>query len=262
LRVIILPGCRGGDDACGFEAGTTIMVFDGTGGWEAFTVTQVQGASLSVRHLGLASARAYAAGSYVTRASLHTYYLKTVTGSDTYQLMHYDGEQTDLPVADNIVGLAFEYFGDPQPPRLLRPVSDAKGPWTTYGPKPPALGVENPEGTYLPGENCTFEVTNGQHVPRLATLAANVSGLVQLGGATLTDGPWCPGTASPRRFDADLLRIRRVRITIRVQAGLKSLRGPAGPLFVHAGSCTDARRLVPDQEVRFDVTPRNLNLAR
>ena len=41
-----------------------------------------------------------------------------------------------------------------------------------------------------------------------------------------------------------------------------TLRGPAGVLFARAGSGRQWDRLVPDQAVQFDVTPRNLNLGR
>jgi hypothetical protein len=40
------------------------------------------------------------------------------------------------------------------------------------------------------------------------------------------------------------------------------LRGPAGVLFTRGGTSTSSTRYVPDQEVRFDITPRNLNLGR
>jgi len=43
---------------------------------------------------------------------------------------------------------------------------------------------------------------------------------------------------------------------------MASLRGPAGILFAHGGTATSAHRYVPDQEIRFDITPRNLNLGR
>jgi hypothetical protein len=89
--------------------------------------------------------------------------------------------------------------------------------------------------------------------------------------AQLNDGPWCPGVttsmgaALPNRFDADMLRVRRVRITLRVQVGTAELRGtnPAGrTLFVHPGTARHGEQVVPDQEIQFDVTPRNMNGAR
>ena len=102
---------------------------------------------------------------------------------------------------------------------------------------------------------------SGLQVPRLDTLAAGI-GQVELTEAQLTDGPFCPDDMMPKRFDADLLRVRRVRATIRVQAALEALRGPAGALFLKGGTSADGSRWIPDQEISFDVTPRNLNLGR
>lgn len=189
-----------------------------------------------------------------------TYYLKANDAAQTYQLMYYDGNQTDLPIVDNVVALNFQYFGDPQPPTLRKPVSDPMPPWTTYGPRPPALGV-TADPDYPAGENCAFKVQGGMQVPRLADLTPGASALVALTPAMLTDGPWCPSPSSLARFDADLLRIRMVRITVRVQANQKMLRG-TGALFAKAGGSKGGEMYVPDQEVHFDVTPRNLNLAR
>jgi hypothetical protein len=85
---------------------------------------------------------------------------------------------------------------------------------------------------------------------------------VELTAAVLTDGPWCPNSLTPNRFDADLLRIRRVRVIVRVQSALASLRGPAGALFLKAGTARAGDRYVPDLEVQFDITPRNMNFGR
>ena len=118
---------------------------------------------------------------------------------------------------------------------------------------------------YPEGENCAFTVdASGNRVPRLAILGdgSNAHALVRLTEAQLSDGPWCPDAASPDRFDADLLRIRAIAVTLRVQAALAALRGPAGTLFANAGTSANGSRWVPDQEVRFEVAPRNLNLAR
>ena len=35
---------------------------------------------------------------------------------------------------------------------------------------------------------------------------------MKLTAGQLTDGPWCPNATSTNRFDADLLRIRKVRV--------------------------------------------------
>jgi hypothetical protein len=228
------------------------------------TITKVQDAALHLQHQGQDLSVKYAAGSYITQAATHTYYLKADNSAKTYQLMHYDGYQTDLPVVDNVVSLSFEYFGEPAAATLLPNKSltaGSKGPWTTYGPKPPALGVNVSTDSWGAGENCMFKVESGAHVPRLATLATGV-GQVKLDPETFKDGPFCPDASKQQRYDADLLRIRRVRVKLRVQAAVASLRGPAGVLFKYGGSAQGGERYVPDQEISFDITPRNMNLGR
>ena len=243
------------DRICGFGEGTRVLLFDAGGAWDAITVTGVAGDTVGLAYEGELAAP-YAAGAAVAQLAMQTFYWK----ADTSQLMHYDGEVTDLPLVDDVVGLAFEYFGDPQPPeRLPDTLLSDPGPWTTYGPRPPEIGGPGRFG-WPDGENCVFQVVDGQHAPRLPALGAGV-GPVRLTPALLTDGPWCPGAASARRFDADLLRVRRVRVTLRVQAASAALRG-RGELFVRPGTSPGGERWVPDQEIRFDVTPRNLNLAR
>ena len=71
----------------------------------------------------------------------------------------------------------------------------------------------------------------------------------------LTDGPW-PEASAAERFDADVLRIRRVRVRLRLQAPAP-FRGRPGAFFRHPGTATDARRLVPDREISVDVSLRN-----
>jgi hypothetical protein len=189
-------------------------------------------------------------------AGVKTYWLKTDDSNAVYQLMSYaGGTSLDVPVADNVVALSFAYEGDPRPPTIVRPLSDATGPWTTYGPAP-QVGAVPP---YAARENCVF-VDNGTDTPdaRLPALAAG-PGLVPLPAAALTDGPWCPDAGSAARFDADLLRVRCIIVVLRVQAALASLRGPAGALFLHSGSAQSGRRWAPDIEITFRVSPRNMN---
>ena len=86
--------------------------------------------------------------------------------------------------------------------------------------------------------------------------------LVRQSAGDLTDGPWRPDEMSANRWDADLLRIRKVAVTIRVEAASEALRGPAGLLFANAGTSRAASVWVPDQELRFEVALRNLNHDR
>jgi hypothetical protein len=129
-------------------------------------------------------------------ALTHTYYLKRDDAAGTAQLMHYDGVDTDAPVVDHVVGLAFEYV-------------DEDG-----------LAIDP---------------------------------------AALQDGPWLPGDATTGAFDADLLRIRHVRVTLRVQASRETLRGPAGTLFTYGGSAASIGRYLPDREINIEIAPRNLD---
>jgi prepilin-type N-terminal cleavage/methylation domain-containing protein len=255
------------DQLCGFHENQHVLVYDTDGSWDMTTITNVQDPAAHLQHSGKLSSQYNSGNAQITEVATHTYYLKNDATSRTYQLMHYDGGQTDLPVVDNVIKLEFAYFGDPLPPMLVPGKSlcnaDEKGPFTTYGPKPPCLSKDG-TGGYLQGENCAFKVVNGVQVPRMDTLASGY-GQVELTQAMLTDGPWCPGqdvTNYPNRFDADLLRIRRIRVTMRVQAALSALRGPAGMLFTHGGTATSPERLVPDQEIQFSVTPRNMTLGR
>ena len=126
----------------------------------------------------------------------HTYYLKRDDAAGTAQLMHYDGADTDAPVVDHVVGLAFQYF----------------------------------DGSNVAIDPGAFE-----------------------------DGPWLPGDATTGPFDADLRRIRQVRVTLRVQASREMLRGPAGALFTYGGRAGAAGRYVPDREVHLDIAPRNVD---
>jgi hypothetical protein len=269
IKVTAQPNCPPGNQnqLCGFEEGMRLIVFDQSGNWDPFTITHVQDSAAHLQHQGQDFSVGYSAGAYVTQVKTVSYYLHTDIVTNTFQLMYYDGYNPAVPVVDNVVKLEFEYFGEPAPPQLLpnKPLSDPKGPWTTYGPKPPVMGVNNPSDTWGAGENCAFMLAgvapNQTQVPRMATLAVGV-GQVKLDPAILQDGPWCPDDTRVSRFDADLFRIRRVRVKIRVQAALESLRGPAGVMFVRGGSSTSAERRVPDQEIQFDITPRNMNLGR
>ena len=239
---------------CGFAAGDQLLVFDDASAWNVFTVDRVDaGASLTLR--GLPPERGFLMAANVAEARAVTYSLRADPTSGVFQLVRSDGGDPAQPLLDHVVALEFRYFGDPQPPRVLDDTE--MSPRVNYGPAPPP--IDQPLTGWAAGENCTFALVDGTYQSRLAALA--VSGpLVELAPALLTDGPWCPDAAARNRFDADLLRIRRVRFSLRVQTALESLRGPAGALFTRGGRARAAGRYVPDLEIQLDVSPRNLNL--
>jgi len=248
------PGCppNKADALCGFTTGMTVLMYDDSGNFDVFTITNVQDQALHLQHNNdnLTYTNYNPNTTKIVQANFFEYYLKTDNANGIYQLMFYDGSgNPDIPVVDNVVGLKFDYYGDPQPPI----VKNSAAPWlTTYGPAPKGLA-----------DNCIFTFGGAPTPsPRLADLGPSTSALVQLTAAQLTDGPWCPSDTNVNRYDADLLRIRKIGVTLRVQAALAALRGPASALFTHGGTSNGGSKWVPDQEIRFMVSPRNLNLGR
>jgi len=228
IKVNPQNNCPIGDELCGFHEGMSVLIFDVTGAWESFEITNVQTAALHMQHRGTQFQKAYDAGANIVEAQFHTYWLDSVND----RLMHYDGIATDLPVADNVVGLTFEYYGDPNPPQAPKPV----------------IGVSN----------CLFDDAGNALLP---TLPMTSGSLVELTGAMLSDGPWC-GVGGSSQFDADLFRVRKVRVSIRTQAASDGFRGSNSTLFMRPGTAQGGERFIPDYATSFEVSPRNLNLSR
>ena len=246
------PGSSTEATRCGFSREQTVLVYDAAGGYGLFTVAAVADgvATLASKKPGGAGST-FAAGSHIVEVENHTYSLKSDDSAGTYQLMHGDGSGADTPVVDHVVALRFDYYGEGQPPVLLHPIGDTAEPATTYGPKPVAAGVAS----------CLFSAA-APPAPMLPALGDGSQRLVNLTAADLTDGPFCPDDGHPNRWDADLLRIRRIGVTLRVQSAAAALRGPASALFAHAGTAQSSAKWLPDLEIHFDVSPRNLNLGR
>jgi prepilin-type N-terminal cleavage/methylation domain-containing protein len=210
------PSCFLRNGVCGLVPGMALMVFDDEGKVDWFGVSLISGSSVSLE-LRQPSSSGYSAGAYVAEAESDIYWHDPVAR----QLRHYDGYLTDVPVVDNVASVRFEYFGDPAPP---------------VRPKPP------------PGTaNCLHDAA-GSPVPGLLSLTAEGGSLAPLPLSLFADGPWCG--AGTTQFDADLLRVRRIRCTIRIEA--------AQPLHRRPG----VRGSVADYTLTFDVTPRNLGAAR
>jgi hypothetical protein len=205
-----------------------VIIFDTSGNFDLFTITQVQDAAAHLQHRGQDLSKSYDVGASVTQIVSNTFYLN----QQTNQLMRYNGGDNDVALVDNVVDLKFDYFGDPNPP-------------TT--PKPPA------------GEaNCLYDAAG--NLKNLPTLAADEGSLAALPGAILKDGPMCGGGTN--QFDADLLRVRKVRVTMRVQAANPALRGADTTIFKHPGTSRGGEKFIPDYTITFEVSPRNLNLVR
>jgi prepilin-type N-terminal cleavage/methylation domain-containing protein len=221
------PGCPTAG-LCGFDEGTRALLVDTSGvgaGHDLFTVTRLAGA-LDHDAPNPPFHRAYgASGSIVVPIVQRVYYFDRANR----RLMLYDGYRTDMPFIDNVVDLRFAYFADAAPSSVARP----------------------PDGT----GSCVY-FSGSPPVPRLDDLGG--AGLQQLTVAQMTDGPVCG--AGPESFDGDLLRIRLVRVTLRLDAAADEVRG-TGALFMRPGRSSSAYSYVPDFEVTFDVAPRNMSPA-
>lgn len=226
LQVNLPANCPASPALCGLRSGAGVVLIDPAAPdrFAAFTLADVAGATGRLVHRAPASFAAFDAGAAVAEVEMHTYYFDAANR----QLRDYDGYVTDVPLIDHVVDLRFEYFGDPRPPAL---------------PQPPA-GVEN----------CLYDAA-GSPKP-MPVLTPEGGSLAPLPLGMLSDGPWC-GSGS-ESFDADLLRVRRIRVTIRLEAASAAVRA-IGPSFVNPGTSRSALRSVPDYVVTFDVSPRNLS---
>jgi hypothetical protein len=216
------PGCRPAS-ACGFTVGTDVLIYEAEavgGAHDVFTLRAVDAANNLLTPSALLS-RPYPAHARVAAVIRRTYYLDTVGK----RLMLYDGARSDVPLVDHVVDLQFAYYGDARPDSLPPP---------------------------KPGEsNCAY--AGFPPVSLLTNLGGDAPKLMD--ESLLSDGPSCG--RSPFQFDADLLRIRRVSFTVRVEAESSEFRA-RGTGFRSPGVSRASARNVPDLQITVDVAPRSM----
>lgn len=232
LKVSDQAHCPQGQNLCGFHVSDEVIIFDNSGHFDTFTVTEVQDAAGHLQHRGQNFNYAYEPGASITQVKSHTYYLDAANR----QLRDYDGDDGDFPVVDNVVGLKFEYFGDPNPPTQ---------------PKPP-----------LTVSNCLYDGTGNYTATGMQTLTTGGGSLAPLPISMFKDGPWCGTPNSTNQFDADLYRVRKLKVTLRIQTPLAALRGQNTALFANPGTSKSGQKFIPDLVASFEVSPRNMNLSR
>ena len=201
-----------------------LLLFDRSGVFDLFTVESVDTSGAVVRPRGPAPSYTYRDDAQVAEVEARTYYVDTTTR----QLRQYDTDNTDVPLMDDVVDLTIRYFGAPNPPSSPKPESGQA--------------------------NCLYDAA-GARLSGMATLSADTDGLAALPIEMFNDGPWCG--AGAMTYDADLLRIRRVRVSLRLQVAAPALRA-SGSRFANPGVSRSASKSVPDAIVSFDVAPRNL----
>ena len=249
---------------CGFTVGMRVVLFDGRGAFDLATVTDVAGDRVRVQHGGGLSS-SYDGGAVMAEVMAPTYLVRPDMATGALQLVRYDGFRTDRPVVDNVVEARFDYFGDPAPPRAWPPQRRGGSAEARDVLRPGAARVRRRRSAGRVGAGRELRLHGGDldigaPVPRLGQLAPGPSP-IPLDPARFRDGPWCPDAAHGVRFDADLLRIRRVRLRLRVQVAVAAMRGPAGRLFARGGTSASPEFFAPDQQIVLDVTPRNLGAA-
>jgi type II secretory pathway pseudopilin PulG len=217
------PGCPSGN-LCGLNTGDRVLIYPSSAGDGSHDVFTVSGADATQALLipDAPLSRAYPADSRIATIVERVYYLDRAGR----RLMVYDGDRSDVPLVDHVVDLRFTYFADPASTSVT----------------PPAEGMSN----------CAYG-SGAPPVPVLAELGATA--LVPLTAGQLTDGPVC-GMA-PRRFDVDLMRVRRIGVSLRIETEGAEFRG-SGPPFANPGTSRDADRYIPDIQVTFEVAPRNM----
>jgi hypothetical protein len=222
LALAPVPGCPVSTPTCQFAPGDVVVVFDATGQHDLATVSSVTATTLSLA-AALSQPYSPALGAAVAKVEVRS----LVFDPARAQLRVTSAAGSNLPILDDVVRFEVTWLGSPLPPA---------------GPRPPPGAV-----------NCVYDAAGG---PALPELSPTWGGLVVLAPAALSDGPVCgSGRAA---FDADLLRVRALRVTLRVQAGHASFRAADPRLFMRPGVATDPRSMVPDQEVTFDVVLPNL----
>lgn len=209
--------------ACGFVAGSDAVIYEpgeAGGPHEVFAVSSVDTATNMLLPTASLS-RAYSARARIAVIVQRTYYLDR----PGKRLMVYDGSRSDVPLVDHVVSLRFAYYVDPRPDAVAAPAPGAS--------------------------NCAYAGSPS------VSLLANLGGMAPKPATAtlLTDGPVCG--QSPHRFDADLLRIRRVSVTIRLEAESAEFRGSGGG-FATAGISSGGVSNVSDLEMTIDVMPRNM----
>jgi hypothetical protein len=197
------PTCPAVVDGCGLRDGMPVLWLEARPGLQLGEADAVDAASLDVLGVTPAADAALVAGVEVV-----SYRFDAARG----ELLRGRAGGRGLAVAGHVAAFAVELWGDGDPPT---------------GPR------------FAPGDETCVTLADGR--PRLAAWAAPGAPSIRLDIARLSDGPWC-GTA-PFRFDADLFRVRRVRVRLRLEADGDAVRG------------RDPAREVRDIDVVIDVAP-------
>jgi hypothetical protein len=222
--LLVEPGssCPVAEPVCGLSVDADVIVADAAGAFDVGRVVAVAPPAIGLATGSLHQAYGAAQQAWVAPVRVQTYYFDPARR----QVRAADAHRSDLPLADDVVAFEVRFFGDARPPS--RPL--------------PVAGVAN----------CLYDSAGGSLVTSSAA-----PGLTELTISALTDGPYCG--VPPLQYDVDWLRVRLVRVRVRVQAALPSLRG-ADARFARPGTSAHASDQIADVELSTDVAPFNLQL--
>ncbi len=250
LTLAATPSCPATPGVCGLDVDDVAVVFDSRGRFDVFEIVAAMPELMRVTP-AMPLSRAYPAGARVVKARADRIGLvQQPDGSNLLTRVTWAGARE--PIVDGVVALGLRVWGEAAPPGMR---DGEEGSSTAdYGLPPPAPAEADPDGFWPPGEHCmASRDAAGLPASRLAPLGP-AGALVELHPATLDDGPWCERDGSVTSFDADLFRIRRVDLRVRVEAASGMLRGAEGRLFRREGTgAATPLRWVPDREVVLSV---------
>jgi hypothetical protein len=203
---------------CGFTVGDHVALLEPAG---AIAFTRVASAMPGMLERDLAAPAAVDLPAAAVTIDMTVVYFDAAKR----QLRRYDGLSNDLPLVDDVVWMGVRYYADPMPPRYPRVAGQP---------------------------TCVTDASGSPLLPLLGPVPAP---LVELAPVDLSDGPWCG--RPPWTFDADLLRIRAVRVVVRLQAAAPMVRG-VGLDFLHPGSARRPAQHVRDLVLDVFIAPRVL----
>ena len=212
------PAC-GVHPSCGFRRGDLALLYARDGAMALTMLTAVAGLAVT---LETPPDQAIGLPAHIAAVTTTTFFFDAARR----HLRRADGVASSQPVIDEVVGLSMRYYGSAAAPR-----------W-------PAI----------PGVATCAVAADG--TPMLPTLGPAPGPPVELTLAQFMDGPWCGSGAWA--FDADLLRVRAVRVAIRLQAAAQGVRGLAPAWFAIPGSARRVGQQVRDIELDAFFTAPNL----
>jgi len=243
-------GCALTPVVCGFDVGDAVVIFDSRGHADVFEIGAVSDELARITPRQPLS-YAYTTGASVMAVRLDRFgLLPQADGSQVLTRITFAGARE--PMVDGVVDLAFHVWGRASAPQVR---DAATGPGLAqYGLHPLEPFETDPEDVFPAGVHCMIARTATAPVSRLATYASDPDGLARLEPSHFSDGPWCAFDGAPGAYDADLFRLQRVDIHLRVEVQSAEFRGPAGRLFTRGGTADrNAPRWIPDRTLVASV---------